>query len=732
MSGNKRNLNVALKLTANTKDLVKGLDVADKGLGDVEKAAKALGKSGKAALEPLADSVAKVGKETEKLGKKSKTALAPIPESVKKIAKSTDALGKTNKSVLAPMPPALDKIAKASNRAGESLEKSARRGANAWERMGRVVKSELNTLSRFKDSIYGQMTGLGLGFGVGASVVQSAQLDKGMTQLQLTTGGSQLQTSDLRKNLLSTQTLTGQNVDRLKMAADALGAGGLSMSQINGTITPLAKTMAVSTTDPAQLAKAASVASTFFDVDLTKPEEAEKLFDKMTVAGREGFAELENLPDIFARVGTGAKAAGLGLDQTLAMVETLSKYEPNSERLATLVDSTLRVFTNANYLSDAQSGTGVRFYEKNGARRDPMAVIGDMKVKWDKLKTDKQRAAFIDAGFGKADQDTRKGMQMLFDVGSLDKFKDVEAKVAKAQGTIQRDFEAATDNAVDQLVRLTGALRTTTDMLSGPVNKAFTDLVKKALAPKDQGGYGLTGGDLMGGAAATAAGLYVAGRVGGAAVKKVVGSLGGLTKGVTVGKALEETVGVTPVYVVNMPDSFGGSPTAAVTGADLSGVVVKHGGGFWSQLRSLVAKSPTQVAIGGGLLATGGTALNYGVNGLMDAGASALTGDKTNFNTMMLDFFYGKKTPAMGAPGEGIKQIGEPWSGSGNFGDRIAEALKRAVTNSPSVPSPLLKPQEVGGTITLKIENGKARVSELKTTGGIGMNAVYTGQAMGG
>jgi hypothetical protein len=116
----------------------------------------------------------------------------------------------------------------------------------------------------------------------------------------------------------------------------------------------------------------------------------------------------------------------------------------------------------------------------------------------------------------------------------------------------------------------------------------------------------------------------------------------------------------------------------------------------------------------------------------MDAGASALTGDKTNFNTMMLDFFYGKKTPAMGAPGEGIKQIGEPWSGSGNFGDRIAEALKRAVTNSPSVPSPLLKPQEIGGTITLKIENGKARVSDLKTTGGIGMNAVYTGQAMRG
>lgn len=351
-------------------------------------------------------------------------------------------------------------------------------------------------------------------------MVKSAQLDKGMTQLQLTTGGSQLQSGDLRKNLLATQTLTGQSVDRLKLASDALGAGGLTIPQIKGSIEPLAKAMAVSTTDPAQLAKAVSVGSTFFDIDLTKPEEALKLLDKMTVAGRAGFAELEHLPDIFAKIGPNAKSAGLGLEQTLAMVETLSKYEPNADRLGTLTDSTLRLFTNYNYLKEAQSATKVSFFDKKGARRDPMEIIKDIKVAHDKLKTDKQRSAFLDAAFGKADQDTAKGMKNLLSSDALLSFEDIKSKIANSQGTIQRDFEAATNNAVDQLGRLSGALRTTTDMLAGPVNDAFTNLVKKALAPKAEGGYGLTGGDIMGGAAAGAAGLYVASRLGGAAVKK--------------------------------------------------------------------------------------------------------------------------------------------------------------------------------------------------------------------
>ena len=84
---------------------------------------------------------------------------------------------------------------------------------------------------------------------------------------------------------------------------------------------------------------------------------------------RLGNAELENLPDIFARVGGNAKAANFNLDQTLALVELLSKSEPQAERLATLVDSTMRVFTNMRYMKEAQKATGIGFYDERQAPR---------------------------------------------------------------------------------------------------------------------------------------------------------------------------------------------------------------------------------------------------------------------------------------------------------------------------------------------------------------------------
>ncbi|HWH86359.1 MAG TPA: phage tail tape measure protein [Pseudomonas sp.] len=728
MSANKRNLNVALNLTANTKGLVKGLDDAEKGLGDVEKGVKGLGKTGKTSLVPLADGVAKVGKETERLGKTSKTALTPLTESLKKTTKATDALGKTSKTALTPMPDTLNKITKASDRAGASLEKTARRGANAWERMGRVAKNELNALSKFKDSTYGQLGGLGVGFGAGASVVKSAQLDKGVTQLQLTTGGTKLEASGLRKTLLATQVQTGQSVDRLKQASDALAAGGLSMAQIEGTMAPLGKTMAVSTTDPAQLAKAASVGSTFFGIDLTKAEQVELMFDKMTVAGREGFAELENLPDIFARVGIGAKSAGMSFDQTLAFVETLSKFEPNSERLSTLADSTLRLFTNADYLYKAEVGSGVKFYNKDGSRRDPMAVIAEMRGTYSQLKTDKQRATFIERVAGEDDLDTQKGLRMLLTEGSLEKFNEIEAKLAKSQGTIQRDFEVATDNAVDQLGRLSGALRTTTDMLSGPVNDAFTDLVKKALAPKSEGGYGLTGGDIMGGAAAGAAGLYVASRLGSAAVKKAVGSLGGLTKGVTVGKVLEESVGVTPVFVVNMPEGLGGGVGGVLGDA---GDKVLKGGKTRKYAQSLLSLSPLAARFGPKGWAVAAIVGAIGGLGLLLANKFD-NDDPDNTDAWVRQVLAGKR-PVPGVPGSAVAQIGAPWSNSGDFGDRVAEAVKRSVTNEqkqPFLPVPL-PPQEVSGAITIKVDNGVGKVTSLESSGPVVLKSAYTGRAMG-
>lgn len=89
----------------------------------------------------------------------------------------------------------------------------------------------------------------------------------------------------------------------------------------------------------------------------------------MTVAGRLGNAELENLSDLFPKIGAAA-AAGMSIEQALAFTESLSKVELQPDRLGTLAESTLRVFSNKQYRDQVSKTTGISFFNKD-ARATP-------------------------------------------------------------------------------------------------------------------------------------------------------------------------------------------------------------------------------------------------------------------------------------------------------------------------------------------------------------------------
>lgn len=433
------------------------------------------------------------------------------------------------------------------------------KGEGGLRKFGSAARREMDALGQFAGSVEGKLAQLGIGVSAVAAGMQSAKLDKDLKQLQLTAGATAQQADVLRKSLLDAQIATGQGVDELKGGVDALVAGGLSLGEATATVRPMAETLAVSKTNADALAKAMGVAATQFDIDLSKTEEARLLLDKMVVAGRAGNAELENLPDIFARVGSSAKSSNLGLEQTLALVETLSMVEPQADRLATLVDSTLRVFTNANYMKDAAKATGISFFNKDKSRRDAIEVIGDIKKRYDKLTTDRDRFAFISKAFGKADLDTQRGIKTLLDNGALTKLDKVLTNVRDASGTIARELPDAIGNAVDQTGRLQGVLRKAADDFARPINEAISGVIKWGLDSKENGGLGLDGQEILAGGALGALGLFGAARYGGKAIQGLAGKLGGTAAGVATGKALEEAAGVTPVFVVNMPGELGGT-----------------------------------------------------------------------------------------------------------------------------------------------------------------------------
>ncbi|OQS32460.1 phage tail tape measure protein [Chromobacterium haemolyticum] len=440
-------------------------------------------------------------------------------------------------------------------------------GMNAMQRATRnsvnFVKAEFAGLKSAFSSVQGQMAGLGLGIGVAKVVQDAGRFEKQMRLLQVSTGDTRADMEGWRQDMLRHQQNTGTLVSTQVELSDSLQAVGLNMKQIRAVIEPASNTMAVAKTNADQLGKAMGVASKHFKIDLTDTNAVETLLDQMLVAGRLGNAELENLPDIFAKVGARAVEANFSMSQTLALIESLSQAEPQSDRLGTLVDSTLRIFSNAKYMKDAAKGTGVRFFNKDGSRRDPLEILQDMKAKYDKLKTDKQRMLFIDKAFGKSDLDTQRGLKQAMDKGTLQEIAKFKKEIEHAKGQAKKDLPTAIDNLPDQINRLTSALRKAVDDgFARPLNDALARGIGKLLNPKEKGGMGLDGQDLMLGGAAAAAVTYVMGRLGMGLAKKI----GGLGAGVATGKALEHAAGVTPVYVVNMPSGGVGGGELPIPG----------------------------------------------------------------------------------------------------------------------------------------------------------------------
>jgi len=496
-------------------------------------------------------------------------------------------------------------------------------GVTKTKRWGTAIKAEVAAVRDAFGGVTGQIAGLAGGITAVSVAADSAKLDKALTGIKLTAGASREEVEALRKDFFQMAKDSGRNVDDLRQGFSNLIAMGQSWKAAREQTAAVNTAMAVTNASAEKLTGALGVAGTAFGFDLEKPGLALQLLDQMTVAGRKGNAELEHLSDIFARVGVNAADAGMGFESSLAFIETLSQVERQPERLATLADSTIRLFNNQNYRKEAEKATGVKFFDAKGSRRDALVVLTDLKKQYDRLKSAAAREDFISKAFGKADQDTIKGMRILLKGDSLTKVGTFTDEIAKAGGTLKREMPEAISNAVDQTGRLKAALREATDAFSQPINDTLQQAIKWGMDSKENGGLALSGQDMLLGGAGLAAGSMLAARYGGKAIGALLGKGTDLATGVATGKALEEAAGVQSVYVVNMPGSgiTGGAAaadaaaTAAAAGAATSiGTKIKTGlamaGGL--QLKDFVKLGPAALGTTATGVAAAGT-VGYGV-----------------------------------------------------------------------------------------------------------------------
>ena len=436
------------------------------------------------------------------------------------------------------------------------MDATLRQSESRLKSFGSTARREFASIRGAAQSLQSKLAALGMSVGAVMLIKQSAELDRSLTSIGQTADIDRVKVMGLRKELFRMSKETGQGVEGISLSFNKAVQAGLKLEAALAVTDAVNKASAVSKAPGEVLTPSLTTAAAIFDYDLAKPGQALLLLDKMRVAGKLGNAEMENLANIFPRVGFGAKRAGMSFEQTLAFVEGLSQAETIPEKLATLSSSWLRLFTNNTYMQKVTKSTGIKFFDKKGARRDALEVFTDIKQKHDLLKTDAEKHSFISKFLEGADTETITASIAFLGGNFLEKAKGFSKEINEGAGIINRELPDAINNAVDQTDRLKASLREAADAFVQPFNEGIAEGIKKLLDKKEEGGLDMSGKELVS-AGATALGVgYLGYKLTGEPLKKLIGRLGSTGAGIAEGKAIEYATGVTPVFVTNWPGTM--------------------------------------------------------------------------------------------------------------------------------------------------------------------------------
>ncbi len=445
------------------------------------------------------------------------------------------------------------------DRTSTSFRQLARAAANS----GRIIKSvsavartEFSRIKGLMGSTNGLLAGAGLGIGAAAAIGASSRTERQVIQLGQTADMTPAQRLEFKTEAFRVAKAYGNDPDAIISGGAALLAGGLSPKAAKSSIDAIGQANAVRGADPTVLAGVGMAAKEAYGFDLENPSAMLEILQKMTIAGDAAKAELENLGDIFNKVGANASAAGFKFHQSLGLIESLSNVEPNPENLRTMVGNFLTVFNTGSYQKQVSDVTGTKFFNKDKSRRDPFEVIGQLKRKYEGIPNDEGRAKFWNVAFKSMDRETVSAWRWMLSGDRQTNMLDISDKVASSAPIFKQQLKENTASSSGTAGRMRATLRDATDRMAQPINKAFADFGSYLLDDLN-----LSGEQMLAGGAALGIGGYYAGRGAkagaGALLNKFLGGADTL-KNIAVGKVLEEATGTTPVFVTNWPGSMGG------------------------------------------------------------------------------------------------------------------------------------------------------------------------------
>ena len=438
--------------------------------------------------------------------------------------------------------------------ARNSANSEFRRIADDLGRIAAAARGVNASFSRFKN-IGGFMAG---------AAREASNFNRELRLISLSAENS---TQNLRKmydDMYTNSQRTGIRKEALLGGHAALSNFGLNNSQINSVMQNVADAMIVSRATSEQAANAVMIASRNFGFNAV--DDSAQILNKMYIAGKSGSLGIENLPNILEKIGAAGQRAGMSFDEILAFSETMADFNKKSpESAGAMGESILKIFDDERLQQSISRHAGVAFFNEDGSRRNAFDVMGGLQQAYQSMESDRDRQRFINKTFGDANEATRNNL-IKFLSGDLSRMSDLREEIAAQQQGIAEDMELFTSNFGHQLNRLKKFFertKTSAGDIFGDLAKEPIKLLADNLEGKDFGKL------LFGGVAAAGIASLIAGGIG--AFKglkpgaRLFGSAGNLAANMAKYEVLSKvTDDVQKVFVMNMPDGFGGGIAPAL------------------------------------------------------------------------------------------------------------------------------------------------------------------------
>lgn len=330
------------------------------------------------------------------------------------------------------------------------------------------------------------------------------ELDAAMTNIRVVTGASAEEAKTLARGYTQLAKELGVTTVEVANSANEWNRQGYEAEEANNLIIASSK-----------LAKLGMISTTEATKDLTSAikgfklstEDAMSVVDKLTKIDQVAAISAGNLAEGLARVSTTAQQAGLSLDETAAMVTTITEVTQRDastagEALRTLISrySNVKagVFTSMGEEAEETSGNindiekvlgklGIRIRTSGTEMRSIEDVLDELAEKWDTLD-DVSRNAVASAFAGVRQ---RESFNIL--LSNWDRVKELTEESANAAGTANEKYSAYMDSMEAATKRLQNAWEGFTQSLeTSTVMKFLTNATAAIVENADKMKYLIT------------------------------------------------------------------------------------------------------------------------------------------------------------------------------------------------------------------------------------------------